>query len=307
MTNNYLLVIAGPTAVGKTKLSIEVAKHFNTEIVSADSRQIFKEMNIGTAVPDKNELSQIKHHFIQVKSIRENFNASKFEFEALKLLEKLFKTHHIVLLTGGSGLYIDAVCKGIDEFPETDQRLRNELLRKLETEGIESLRKELKFLDPVSYSELDLKNPKRIQKAIEISLMTGKPYSSFLTGSAKKRPFRIIKTGLNMSREKLYERINHRSLEMFDNGLEEEARGLYPLRQYNSLNTVGYRELFDYFDGKISREEAKEKIQANTRKYARKQITWFRKNNEYTWFDPENKNGLIQFVEKFLTTEVKRH
>lgn len=296
MKHKFLVVIAGPTAIGKTSLSIELAKDFNSCIVSADSRQVFKEMKIGTSVPSNEELKIVKHFFIQSVSIGEMYNASKYETDVLQKLEELFKNYSLVILTGGSGLYIDAVCRGIDDFPDTNQELRENLFKKLEDEGIESLRQELKHLDPLTYSRIDLNNPKRIQKALEICLMTGKPYSSFLSGTVKKRPFRVIRIGLDMPREQLYERINERTLRMMEDGFEEEARKLFPLRHNNSLNTVGYKEMFAYFEGKLSRLEAIEKIQANTRKYARKQLTWFRKHNEYTWFNPENKEGIKRFI-----------
>ena len=296
MKHKYLVVIAGPTAIGKTSLSIELAKDFNSCIVSADSRQVFKEMKIGTSVPSDEELNSVKHFFIQSVSIGEKYNASKYETEVLQLLKDSFKHYSLVFLTGGSGLYIDAVCRGIDNFPDTNQELRDNLFKKLADEGIESLRRDLKLLDPLTYSRIDLNNPKRIQKALEISLMTGKPYSSFLSGTAKKRPFRVIRIGLDIPREQLYARINERTLKMMEDGFEEEARKLFPLRHNNSLNTVGYKEMFAYFEGKSSRLEAIEKIQANTRKYARKQLTWFRKHKEYTWFNPENKEGIKRFI-----------
>lgn len=296
MKHKYLVVIAGPTAIGKTSLSIELAKDFNSCIVSADSRQVFKEMKIGTSVPSDEELNSVKHFFIQSVSIGEKYNASKYETEVLQLLKDSFKHYSLVFLTGGSGLYIDAVCRGIDNFPDTNQELRENLFKKLADEGIESLRRDLKLLDPLTYSRIDLNNPKRIQKALEISLMTGKPYSSFLSGTAKKRPFRVIRIGLDIPREQLYARINERTLKMMEDGFEEEARKLFPLRHNNSLNTVGYKEMFAYFEGRFSRLEAIEKIQANTRKYARKQLTWFRKHKEYTWFNPENKEGIKRFI-----------
>ena len=296
MKNNYLVVIAGPTAVGKTKLSITLAEKSGSEIISADSRQLFKEMVIGTAIPAPEELKKVRHHFIHTLSIHDKYNASKYEADVINLLEKLFTKNNLQILTGGSGLYIDAVCKGIDNFPDTDPELREDLLKRLEGEGIESLGKELKLLDPVSYAKTDLKNPKRIQKALEISLMTGKPYSSFLSGVKKERPFHIIKIGINMERKELYNRINERTLRMMEDGLEAEARSLYPLKHVNALNTVGYKELFLFFDGKLSRDEAIEKIQANTRKYARKQITWLRKNNEYTWFHPSEVEEIMNFI-----------
>ncbi len=295
-----LLILLGPTGVGKTDLSIEIAKYFNTEIISCDSRQIYEEMRIGTAVPDQQTLQTIPHHFIRSHSIHNYYNASKFEEEVLERLELLFQAKDVVLMTGGSMMYIDALCKGIDDLPEVDDELRKSLMERMETEGIESLRNELRYHDPVYYNEVDLRNPKRILHALEICLMTGKPYSSFRINEQKKRPFKIIKLGLNRDREVLYNRINQRVDAMFDEGLEKEALNLYPFRNLNSLNTVGYRELFDYFDGKLTIEEAKEKIKANSRKYARKQLTWFRRDSEIVWFTPDKKKEIIAFADQQL-------
>lgn len=298
-----LLILLGPTGVGKTDLSIEIAKYYNTEIISCDSRQIYGEMRIGTAVPDQRTLETIPHHFIRSHSIHDYYNASKFEEEVLERLEILFQTKDVVLMTGGSMMYIDALSKGIDDLPEVDDELRKSLMERMETEGIESLRNELRYHDPVYYNEVDLRNPKRILHALEICLMTGKPYSSFRINQPKKRPFNIVKIGLNRDREVLYNRINQRVDAMFGEGLEKEALSLYPFRHLNSLNTVGYRELFDYFDGKMTIEEAKEKIKANSRKYARKQLTWFRRDSEITWFTPDMKNEIIAFADQQLKAE----
>ena len=291
-----LLILLGPTGVGKTDLSIDLASYYQTEIISCDSRQIYKEMNIGTAVPDLQILESVPHHFVGSHSIHDYYNASKFEVEVLQKLEMLFQKNDVVLMTGGSMLYIDALCKGIDDLPEVDEEIRRSLMQRMETEGIESLRNELRFYDPVYYEEVDLRNPKRILHALEICLMTGSPYSSFRTNQHRERPFNIIKIGINRDREVLYNRINQRVDQMFEMGLEQEARSLYPFRHLNSLNTVGYRELFDCFDGKISVQEAKEKIKANSRKYARKQLTWFRHDTDITWFTPEMKDEIIAFT-----------
>ena len=295
-----LLILLGPTGVGKTDLSIDIAKYYNTEIISCDSRQIYKEMRIGTAVPDQQTLETIPHHFIRSHSIHDYYNASKFEVEVLERLELLFQKKDVVLMTGGSMMYIDALCKGIDDLPEVDDELRKSLMARMEAEGIESLRNELKYHDPVYYNEVDLRNPKRILHALEICLMTGKPYSSFRINQAKKRPFQIIKLGLNRDREVLYNRINQRVDIMFSEGIEKEAIDLYPFRHLNSLNTVGYRELFDYFDGTITIEEAKERIKANSRKYARKQLTWFRRDPEIKWFTPDIKDEIIAYADQQL-------
>jgi tRNA dimethylallyltransferase len=293
----YLFIVLGPTGIGKTRLSVEIARHFSTEIISCDSRQIFQEMKIGTAVPDQEILRQVKHHFIQTHSIHDYYNASKYEFEALDKIRDLFLSHDVVVMTGGSMMYIDAVCKGIDDLPEVDHEIRQNLISKLEHEGIESLRIDLRILDPLYYAEVDLRNPKRILHALEICLMTGKPYSSFRTRQVKKRDFHIIKVGLNMDRKDLYARINARVDEMFREGLLEEAWNLISFRSLNSLNTVGYKELFSYFEGKISLEEAKEKIKANSRKYARKQLTWFSADSSINWFSPTMDHNIINFLE----------
>lgn len=292
----YLIIITGPTAIGKTRIAIETAKHFNTEIVSADSRQIFRELYIGTAVPSEDELQEIPHHFVRSHSIVEIYNASRYETEAIALLEKLFVKYDVVVLTGGSMLYIDAVCKGIDTMPDADPELRQSLKKRLVEEGIESLRFQLKQLDPEYYKQVDLKNPARIIHALEICLMTGKPYSFFRTSPTKKRTFSIIKTGLNCDRAHLHQLINQRVDQMIAAGLEEEARQVYPLKQLNSLNTVGYREFFAHFDGEISKEKAIELIKRNTRRYARKQLAWFRNDPEITWFQPDKFPQIIDFI-----------
>lgn len=297
----YLIVLTGPTGIGKTKAGIEIARYFHTEIVSADSRQIFKEMDIGTAVPGKDELQLVPHHFIQTHSISENYNASKYETEAINLLENLFNKHNYVLLVGGSMLYIDAVCKGIDIMPDADREIRKALKDRFEDEGLDGLRLQLKQLDPEYYKSVDLKNPNRIIHALEISIMTGRPYSSFRENTVKKRPFAIIKIGLNCDREVLHQKINNRVDQMVTQGLEEEARKLYPLKHLNALNTVGYYEWFDYFDGLITKEKAIELIKRNSRRYARKQITWFRNDPGVTWFEPNETEKMIAFLEKQIT------
>ncbi len=293
---NTLIILLGPTGVGKTDLSIRIAEHFHCEILSCDSRQIYKEMRIGTAVPEEKYLSRVKHHFIGSHSIFDYYSAAKYEADVLSLLPELFGKNNVALMTGGSMLYIDSVCKGIDDIPDVEADLREQLKDRMASEGIESLRNELKLLDPVYYSEVDLKNPKRILHALEICYMTGKPYSSFRSKQVKQRNFEIIRIGLNRDRNELYERINQRVETMFGDGLEQEARELYPHRELNSLNTVGYRELFDYFDGKITLEEAKEKIKANSRKYARKQLTWFRGDQEIHWFHPDQAEEILRFL-----------
>lgn len=292
-----LVVLLGPTGIGKTKTGIEIARYFNTEIVSTDSRQIYKELKIGTAVPSANELEQVKHHFIQSHSIHKTYNASLFEQEAMKLLGSLFNSYSIIIMTGGSMFYVDAVCKGIDFLPDTDPVLRQSLKTRLETEGLESLRLQLKKLDPDYYNKVDLKNPIRIIHALEICLQTGKPFSSFRTNTKKNRPFSIVKIGLNTDRKILHEKINQRVDKMVIEGLEKEARSVFPYCHLNALNTVGYREWFAHFNGDYSREKTIELIKRNTRRYARKQITWFGRDPEVTWFEPNQTNQIIKHIE----------
>ncbi len=291
-----LIVLTGPTGIGKTSVSLEVAKHFDTEIVSCDSRQIFKELTIGTAVPTPEELAAVKHHFIHSHTIFENYNASRYETEAMEILNRLFKRHNKVLLVGGSMLYIDAICKGIDTMPDVDPEIRSELKIQLEKEGLQSLRLQLKKQDPEYYKTVDLKNPTRIIHALEICLMTGIPYSQFRTAPNKKRPFSIVKIGLNTDRKIVHGRINKRVDLMIDAGLEEEARSVYRYKHLTALNTVGYRELFAYFDGEISKEKAIELIKRNSRRYARKQLTWFRKDETMKWFEPDEIAKIIKHI-----------
>lgn len=278
-----LIIILGPTAVGKTEYSLQTAEKYQTEILSCDSRQMFREMKIGTAAPTDEELKRVPHHFIGNLSIHDYYSCGRFEIEALAKCEELFQRHDTLIMTGGSMLYIDAICKGIDDVPNIDEELRNSLWKRFEEEGIDSLRNELKLLDPDYYQTIDLQNGKRIIHALEICLQTGKPYSSIRQNKAKERPFAIEKIGITRPREELYERINHRVDVMFEMGLEEEARRLYPFRKLNSLNTVGYKELFEYFDGKCTLEEAKELIKRNSRHYAKKQMTWFKRDNTIRW------------------------
>ncbi len=280
-----LIIILGPTAVGKTEFSLQLAEKLNTEILSCDSRQMFKEMKIGTAAPTEEELKRVPHHFIGNLSIHDYYSCGKYEIDALEKCQELFQRHDTLVMTGGSMLYIDAICKGIDDVPNIDQDLRDSLWKRFEEEGIENLRNELKILDP-DYSEIvDPKNGKRIIHALEICLQTGKPYSSIRTNNKKERPFSIQKIGITRPREELYERINLRVDRMFEDGLVEEARSLYPHKELNSLNTVGYKELFEYFDGNWDLEYAKQMIKQNTRHYAKKQITWFKKDPEIEWLD----------------------
>lgn len=298
-----LVVLTGPTGIGKTAVSIELARYFHSEIVSCDSRQLFKELHIGTAVPSEEELQAVPHHFIQSHSINENYNASRYEKEALYLLDQLFQQHDILFMVGGSMLYIDAVCNGIDSMPDADPEIRADLKKQLDNEGLESLRLQLKKLDPDYYETVDLKNPARIIHALEISLMTGKPYSSFRTNPRKERPFKIVKIGLNIDRELLHNRINRRVDLMLENGLIDEARKVYPQKHLTALNTVGYRELFASFDGEISEEKAIELIKRNSRRYARKQLTWFRNDEEMAWFTPDETARIIEYITQQIKTD----
>ncbi len=281
-----LIVIEGPTAVGKTEYSLHVAEELHTEIVSCDSRQMFREMKIGTAAPTVDELVRVPHHFVGNLSIHDYYSCGKFEIEALQTLENLFQTHDSVVMAGGSMLYIDAVCKGIDEVPNIDENLRASLWNRFQNEGLDTLCEELRRLDPEYAQIVDLKNGKRIIHALEICLQTGKTYTEIRKNEKKVRPFDIEKIGIFRPREELNERINGRVDNMMDQGLLEEVKSLYPYKSLNSLNTVGYRELFDYMDGIYTLEEAVEKIKTNTRRYAKKQMTWFKKDDEVTWIDP---------------------
>lgn len=300
---NTLIVVLGPTGVGKSDISIQLAKHYHTEIISADSRQFFKELCIGTAVPDKKDLSEIPHHFIQNKSIHNYYNVSSFEVEALALIDQLFQKVSPLILAGGSMLYIDTICNGIDDIPTVDAVTRNDVIKWYEQNGIDALRERLLELDPDYYNIVDLNNPKRMLHAVEICQMTGKTFTSFRTNTTKERPFKIIKIGINQDRNVLYERINQRVLKMIDAGLVEEARSVYPFRNLNSLNTVGYKELFAYFDGACSLEEAIDLIQRNTRKYARKQLTWFRRDEQIAWFEPNQLSDIINYIDNKMSVD----
>ncbi|MCF8346759.1 MAG: tRNA (adenosine(37)-N6)-dimethylallyltransferase MiaA [Bacteroidales bacterium] len=297
-----LVVIGGPTAVGKTSVAITLAKKYHSEIISADSRQIYKETKIGTAVPSPEELLAVPHHFIQTINLTNYYNASMYELDALEKIENLFRKHDIVIMTGGSGLYINAVCFGIDELPTIDQEIRSSLAIQFRDRGLKSIQDDLKKADPVTYERVDLNNHFRILKALEVTRQTGLPYSSFLTQKHKKRNFRIIRLGLDMNRETLYRRINNRVDSMIDSGLIEEVKSLEQFREKNAMKTVGYRELFSYLDGRISLEQAVDLIKRNTRKYARKQLTWFRKNNLYPWFHPAE----MERIETYIDSQLNR-
>lgn len=298
--NKHLIALVGPTAVGKTALGIELARHYKTEIISADSRQMYQELHIGTASPTDDELALAKHHFVKNKSVVDYYNASMFEVEVLDLLDQMFKRLDVVLLVGGSTLYIDALCNGIDDLPTADLKLREEITAKYQEEGIEFLRNQLKMLDPEHYGKVDLKNPNRMMKAIEVSLMTGKPYSAFLTSPKKERDFNIIKIGINRERQELFDRINKRVDLMIADGLIDEVKSLTAYRNVNALKTVGYREIFEYLDGTISLDLAIEQIKTNTRRYAKRQITWFSRDKEMPWFHPEQQQDIINYINSRL-------
>lgn len=285
-----LIVIAGPTAVGKTALAIKLAQRLNTEIISADSRQFYRQMSIGTAKPEAAELSQAKHHFINSHSITDNFTVGDFEKQALELLDELFKTHEQLIMAGGSGLFMQAVTQGFDELPVADPLTREQLNQDLSAKGIHHLQEKLKFADPAYFKQVDLNNPQRLIRALEVFETTGRPFSSYRTAAVRKRPFQTLKIGLNLQRELLYERINHRVNAMIKQGLIEEARALLPYRHLNPLNTVGYTELFDYFDGKTDLTTAIELIKQNTRRFAKRQLTWFRKDKDIKWHMADQAN-----------------
>lgn len=293
-----LISIVGPTAIGKTSLSVLLAKHFNTEIISADSRQFYKEMNIGTAVPSEDELKAAPHHFIQHKSIKEKYSVGDFEKDAIETINQIHKYNPVVVMVGGSGLYVDAVTKGLDDFPKIEASIRENLNQQLKNKGLESLQNQLKELDGRSYDNIAIENPHRVIRALEICIGTGKPFSYFLTNKNKAREFKTIIIGLDAERELIYNRINQRVDIMIDNGLINEAKRLYRYRDLNALNTVGYKELFAFFDGNISLDFAISEIKKNTRRFAKRQLTWFRKNKEINWFDyTTNTNESIDFLE----------
>lgn len=297
-----LIVLIGPTGVGKTELSLRLAEHFHTCIVSADSRQLYADLKIGTAAPTSKQLNRVPHYLVGTLKLTDYYSAARYEEEALATLGKLFRQHDTVILTGGSMMYIDAICKGIDDIPTVDTETRELMLQRYETEGLEKLCAELKLLDPEYYRIVDLKNPKRVIHALEICYMTGKTYTSFRTQQKKQRPFRIIKVGLTRDRAELYNRINHRVDIMIEEGLLEEARSVYPYRTLNSLNTVGYKEMFNYLDGIWELPFAIEKIKQNSRIYSRKQMTWFKRDEEIQWFHPEQETEILDYINTKINT-----
>lgn len=293
-----LIVITGPTAVGKTDLCLDIAKYFGIPIINADSRQIYREIKIGTAAPTEEQLRQVRHYFVGTQALTDYYSASIYEQEVMHLLDTLFQTSDYALLSGGSMMYIDAVCNGIDDIPTVDDETRNTLKRRLAEDGLDSLCEQLRILDPEHYEIVDKKNPRRVVHALEICLMTGRTYTSFRTNAHKERPFNIIKIGLTRKREIIYERINRRVDIMMEQGFLDEARSVYALRHLNALNTVGYKELFTYLDGTWSLDEAIERIKGNTRRYARKQLTWYKKDPLVTWFSPDDKQLILNHIIK---------
>ena len=296
-----LIVLIGPTGVGKTELSLSIAEHFHTCIVSSDSRQLYADLKIGTATPTPDQLARVPHHFVGTLKLTDYYSAAQYEAEVLAKLEELFLQNEVVVLTGGSMMYVDAICKGIDDIPTVDKETRELMIQRYEEEGLEKLCAELKLLDPEYYQIVDLKNPKRVIHALEICYMTGKTYTSFRTRSIKERPFRIIKIGLTRDREELYDRINRRVDEMMKEGLLEEAKRVYQYKHLNSLNTVGYKEMFMYLDGEWTLDFAIEKIKQNSRIYSRKQMTWFKRDTDITWFHPDQKEEIMNHINNLLS------
>jgi tRNA dimethylallyltransferase len=297
---NTLLILTGPTGVGKTELSLEIAEQYHSPIISADSRQLYKDLPIGTAAPTPEQQARVRHYMVGTLELHDYYSAAMFEADSLSLLSELFKTHPVVVMSGGSMMYIDALCNGIDEIPAIPQDIRNELYQLYEREGLEPILEELKEADPEHYNKVDRQNYKRVIHAVEVCRTAGKPYSTLRTNTPKQRPFNIVKIGLIREREELYTRINKRVDEMIHAGLQEEARRVYAFKSFNSLNTVGFKELFSYFDGDITLDIAIEKIKRNTRLYARKQMTWFRRDTGITWLKPDDVTGVLHHIQTIL-------
>ena len=295
-----LIIVLGPTGVGKTELSLSLAEHLGCDIISCDSRQFYRELRIGTAAPDEDQLKRVRHHFVGMLELEDYYSCGRFETEMLKKAEELYNEKDTLIMVGGSMLYIDAITKGIDDRPEVDEELRNSLWERYEKEGIEKMRDELKMLDPKYYEQMDQKNYKRIIHALEICIATGKPYSDLRSQSSKKRDFDIIKIGLSLPREELYERINKRVDKMVEKGLIEEAKALYNKKDLNSLNTVGYKEIYKWMDGEWDKDHAIEMIKQDSRRYAKKQMTWFKRDEEITWFDPTEIEEVTKFIDEKL-------
>lgn len=296
MSSKRLLVVVGPTGSGKTDLSIRLARHYAAPVLSTDSRQVYRGMPIGTAQPSDDQLQAAEHHFIASHDIKDNLSCGEYEVQALERLGKLFADHDYVVAVGGSGLYVRALCEGMDDLPQADESLRAELGRRLEAEGVGALAEQLRELDPVYYEVVDRSNPARVVRALEVCLQTGRPYSEQRTGERRSRPFGIVKIGVDLPRAELYDRINRRVDRMLADGLEAEARAMYPYRELNALQTVGYREFFDYFDGRTSYDEAVELIKRNSRRYAKRQLTWFRRDPEIRWFRPDDDDAILEYI-----------
>lgn len=302
MEGKHLIVLAGPTASGKTATAIKLAKAFDAEIISADSRQFYKELSIGTAAPTAEELAQVKHHFVHNLSIEDKYDVADYEKDVLSFLKQYFKTKDVAIMTGGSGLFIDAVCNGLDEMPDISEGVRDRVSKMLETDGIDALQKEVERVDNEYFQVVDRQNPRRLQRALEVYYQTGKPYSTFRQRNVAKRDFEITKLAILWDRDKLIERINLRVDMMMQQGLLDEVKSVYPKRYLNSLNTVGYKELFDYLDGKCTLEQAVEQIKINTRQYAKRQMTWLRKNGDYQWFTIDEVDGIFNTIFERLTS-----
>lgn len=300
MKNLFLICVVGPTAVGKTAMAIDVANHFHAEIISADSRQFYQELEIGTAKPNKEELSQAKHHFIDSLSITDEYDVGRFEKEAIEKIADLHNSNRVVVMAGGSGLFVNAVCQGLDEFPPVKEGMRDELNQSLQREGLEGLVDELREKDPVYAEIVDLKNPQRVIRALEVIRSTGKPFSSFRKKSVKERPFQSIKIGLSLDRNLLYERIDQRMDQMIGSGLFEEAECFLEYKDLNALQTVGYQEIFPYLEGEYDKEEAIRLLKRNSRRYAKRQLTWFKKDESVHWFQPNQKKEILSFLDSEL-------
>lgn len=296
MSTNTLVVITGPTGVGKSDTAVWLARELNAEIISADSRQLYRDIPIGTAAPTAEQMAEVKHHFVGTLSLEEYYSAAQFEDDVMQLLPRLFTRSPYVVMCGGSMMYVDAVCKGIDNIPTISDEIRREVVERFERDGAEAMREELRRLDPVYYNQVDLKNHKRVIHAVEICLQAGRPYSELRTNSVKQRPFRIVKIGLNLPREQLFDRINRRVEKMIEAGLIDEARRFYPQRHLNSLNTVGYKELFAWMDGTMDYDTAVARIQKNTRVYAKKQLTWYAKDTDMHWFAPSDRQEILKLI-----------